>query len=335
MRLAEHFLAPQAAWLLLLAPCLWLVLALLDRGRERRLESALGARAPILAAERDPARRRLARRLCAAGLFLALLALLQPAFGESEEAGAQRGVDLLVCLDVSRSMLADDLPPNRLERAKREILALAERARGDRLALLLFAGEARLVVPLTQDLAVFGEHLRVADPASVARGGSDLGAALERALEHFEGAIGRHEAVLLFSDGEDHEGRALAAARLLGQRGIAVHCVGLGSARGAKIVVEGAGGRELLRDRTGAEVVSALDAPALRAIAAASGGSFHDAGAMPELAARLYEREILPMARKAFEEERRRERPSRFQWPLGLALALWMLERGIGERRAA
>jgi Ca-activated chloride channel family protein len=327
-------LQPEALPILLLAPLVAILLWALDRARARRLARAVGPRAPALAADLSPGRRRLQRALFATALLLALLAMLQPVWGETTHEVEERGVDLLVCLDVSRSMLARDLSPNRLVRAQREIAALAERAAGDRLGLVVFAGEARLAVPLTRDRDSFRELVALADPLSVERGGTDLGAALTTALEALQGQTGEHEAVLLLTDGEDLEGRGLHAARTCRERNVTVHCIGLGSALGAKVpVLSRDGGETFLRDRSGTEVVSTMDAATLRRIAEATGGDFVDAHDRERPLRELYEQRILPMARKAFFKDERRARENRFQWPLLAALALWILIPCLGDRR--
>jgi len=327
-------LRPEALPILLLAPLVGLTLWALDRGRARRLARAVGPRAAALAADLSGGRRRLQRVLFASALLLALLAMLQPVWGDATREVEQRGVDILVCLDVSRSMLARDLAPSRLVRARREIAALAERASGDRLGLVVFAGQAHLAVPLTRDRDSFRELSELADPLSVERGGSDLGAALETALEALKGQTGEHEALVLLTDGEDLEARGLRAAQSCRERNVAVHCVGFGSTIGAKIPVPARGGGEtFLRDRAGVDVVSTMDATTLRRIADVTGGDFVDAHARTRPLRELYERRILPMARKAFEREERRAKENRFQWPLLAAFLLWILVSCLGDRR--
>lgn len=325
-------LRPDALPLLLLAPLLGLLLWRLDRARARRLARVVGPRAPALADLSGP-RRRAQRALFATALLLALLAMLQPVWGETTREVEQKGVDILVCLDVSQSMLARDLAPSRLARARREIAALAERAAGDRLGLVVFAGEARLAVPLTRDRESFRELVRLADPLSVERGGTDLGAALATALEALQGQTGEHEVVVLLTDGEDHEGRGLRVARDCRQRNVTVHGVGFGSALGAKIPIAGEDGEVFLRDGSGADVVSKMDAATLRRIAEVTGGDFVDAHTGSDVLANLHERRILPMARKAFEREELRARENRFQWPLLAAFSLWILIPCLGDRK--
>lgn len=323
------------AWpVLLLAPIAWVGLHLVERVRVRRSRELLGPRAALLAAEVDGRRRGVCRLLFVTALLLALVAVLQPLFGVDTRRVEQRGVDILVCLDVSRSMLARDVAPSRLARAKEEIRALSERTRGDRMGLVVFAGDARLAVPLTQDMASFADLVDQADPIAVGLGGTDLGGALDEALSALEGATGDHEVVLLLTDGEDLEGEGRRAAARCAERDVTVHCVGFGSTLGSKIVTETSAGEEaFLRDRSGEEVVTVMDPAGLRAIAEATGGRFVDAMAEPRPLVALYEEQVLPMARKAFASDARDGRANRYQIPLLLAFVLWLLELASTDRR--
>ncbi len=333
--MSELFASPGALPMLLLVPLLWLLLRRSDANRERRLAGILGLRMRSLAGDLAKGQRRKRRRLTVIALLLALIALLQPQWGTRLSAVEQRGVDIMICLDVSRSMLARDIVPDRLRRAQREIRALAERTRGDRLALIAFAGDARLIVPLTRDIDSFCEMVDRTDSLSVRRGGTDLAAALETAIDSLGSATGDHEVVLLITDGEDHAQLGLAAAEKCAQIGITVHCLGLGSVRGSKITLADELGESFLRSRSGEEVISSMDAPSLRKIAAATGGDFVDALSRNDPLVQLYEQRILPRARKAFAAEQRRERKQHYQWPLLVAFLLWMLEFCLTDRRTS
>lgn len=336
MSAQDWLIAPQLWPCLLLAPGIWLLCWAFDRARERELSRQAGLRFRSLAADFDPRRRSLRRGLHAGAVSLALFAAMQPVWGPSTEAREPAPVDILVCLDASQSMLARDLSPSRFGHALQEIRALAERSRGERLGLIVFAGEPRLAVPLTRDARSFAELAELTGLESVSRGGSDLGAALDLALSVLESRRERRPAVvLLLSDGEDLGGRGASAARRCREKGLAVHTLGVGSQEGSKIVIEDGDGERFLRDREGNEVVSAMNPAALRAIAQASGGSFLEAQKGKSALAELYEQRILPMARDFSAATPRRERDSRFQWPLLLAFALWLLEAGLSERRRA
>ncbi|MBU0756108.1 MAG: VWA domain-containing protein [Planctomycetes bacterium] len=329
----DLFAWPEATPFLLAMPMVWVLLHEIDRARKKRLKAVLGARAPLLAATLSRSRRTAQRRLLAAGLLAALIALMQPLWGEGLRKIKQRGVDLLVCLDLSQSMLARDLLPSRLERAKSELCVLADRARGDRIGLVAFAGEARLIVPLTRDMDSLMELVDLTGPLTVERSGTDLGAALEAALDALQGQTGDHEAILLLTDGEDLEERGLEAAGHCRERNIRVHCVGFGSSRGSKIAVESDEGESFLRDSSGSEVVSAMDPASLRRIAETTGGEFLEAGTRSRPLLQLYEKRIVPMARKSFDTAGLRERKNRFQWPLMVAFLLWISAFGLTDRK--
>jgi len=326
--------APAALALVPLAALAWGLLVLARRARGRRLARVIGPRASELAGDVDGTARRRRDALLAAGLVLALVALARPRWGGAGDEAAPRGVDLVVALDVSRSMLARDVLPDRLARAKADVGTLADRARGDRLALVAFAGEARLVIPLTQDVDTFARLLDDVDTWTVARGGTDLGAALGAALEALGGASGAHEAIVLVTDGEDLQGRGLRAARRARERGIVVHAAGYGSTRGSKIAVAGPGGETFLRDRAGRDVVTAMDPETLERLATSTGGAFFDAGAHQDPLVALYDEQVNAMARKPLDEgPGAAGRAPRFQWPLLLAVCAWLAGLSLPERR--
>ena len=329
---AEFLLRPGLWPLLLAAPAAWAVFRVLDGGRERRRAEAAGPRGPGLEAG-APRRAAAGRALFAAGLLLAAVALLEPVFGEGGSSPEPRGADIVLALDVSRSMEAREGGRSRLERARGEIASLSERAAGDRLALVLFAGEAKVAVPLTADGGGLARVAAEAEPSSVGRGGTDLGAALEAALGALgggrrEGEGGDAAFVVLLTDGEDLEGRGLRAAEACGRAGVTVHGLGFGSPRGAKIPLGpgGPAGHGFRRDREGRDIVTSMDPSGLRALAAAAGGVFVDGGAAEGALPALYEQRILPAARARFAEGERRSRVPRFPWPLGGALLLWTVE---------
>ena len=335
MNLQDLFALPELLPALLLVPAVWFLLRGVERARVKRLAHLIGPRSPILTRELSARRRRVRRWLATSGFGLALIAMIQPQWGTEERQVEQRGIDLIVCLDVSRSMLARDLRPTRLARAQQEIRALTGRARGDRMALVAFAGEARLTVPLTQDLATFADLVDGTDPLSIERGGTDLGAALETALAALQGRSGASEAVLLITDGEDLEQRGLAVARTIADRGITVHCVGIGSAAGSKIVIDEGPGETFLRDRTGQEVVSTMDTAGLIRIAEATGGGFINARSAPQPLLELYQNHIRSMAGETVGDGEQSQRKNWFQWPLLAAFLVWMMEFSTTDRRSS
>ena len=268
----------------LLLPVLWLaaLAALRGRVRARRRYGALFAEQMPLPA---------ARASLWTGIGACLwLAWMEPQLGEERVPIERRGLDVIFCLDTSRSMLARDLEPSRLERAKRDIRSLLPTlVGGDRVALLAFAGQTRLVVPPTHDIDSFKHLLERVDTDTVRVGGTDIAAALRRALELAETGEERTTAIVLLTDGEDLAGAGKQAATEVRLRGIVLHAVGYGSTLGSKILVAGEGEEGFLKSASGDEVVSSLDADSLRAMAEAAGGELvrADVVALPSLSRSL------------------------------------------------
>jgi Ca-activated chloride channel family protein len=244
-------------------------------------------------------------------------------------------VDLLVCLDVSNSMHARDLQPDRLERARLELQDLVSHLGSDRVGLILVAGEARRAAPLTADHTSFLALLAQASPSSLRQGGTDLASALELAVELLESAPSTQRNVLLLSDGEDRAGLALEQADACREAGIVVHTLGIGTALGGKITLQDADGQEFyLSDATGKDVLTRLDRGSLDAIATATGGSAIALDGEVGALRTWYEQVLLPEARDAARANPDLERAPRFQWPLALALmGAFLGLAGFGRRR--
>jgi Ca-activated chloride channel family protein len=325
MNPSELFLAPQLALLFLLLPLAYALERFAARRRERALRASFAERAPRLAATAPPRRSRAARWAGFGAAALAITAAMQPSFGPPERALLPRGSDIALCLDVSRSMLARDLEPSRLAAAQRAIERLCAAGNADRLALIVFAGEARLRAPLSHDLGALAELAREAHPTDIARGGTDLAAALALARRALESANGEAGAVVVLSDGEDPSGAAAAEARALAERGIAVHALGFGSELGAKIALGAGAEQRFLRDASGRDVVTRLDPRGLQELAASGGGSYATADAEGEALLALHERAIAPRAQERFRERTREHRPQRYALPLLAAILLGIL----------
>jgi Ca-activated chloride channel family protein len=315
-------------WLLALPVVCALAWALFDRTRAaaaRYGAAPRGAQHPLARAVR-----------LALLLGLGLLAWMDPRWGDEPITVERRGLDLIVCLDTSRSMLAGDMEPTRLERCKQDVRALLPRLTGgDRTALVAFAGEARIQVPLTHDLDAYRALLDDVDTDTVRTGGTDLAAALRKALELADPANAATTVVLLMTDGEDLAGAGRQAAAELAAKGLVVHAVGYGSKLGSKITVAGNVGERFLRDAQGNEVVSRLDDESLRALAAATGGEFVRAEAMVLPLNQLHRERLAPMQKRAYDAGEETGKRARYQWvllPL-LALLLWELAMAGGRHR--
>lgn len=268
-----------------------------------------------------------------AGLSM-VAALLDPRWGVSYQQVPQRGVDVVIVLDVSRSMLAADATPSRLERARLLIGDLVDQLAGDRAALVTFAGSAALTCPLTVDYGAFRLALEEATCESAAMGGSLLGDALRVAGGAFTDEVPDHKVIVVFSDGEDHGSYAVeAAARIREERSIPIYTVGIGDeGEGARIPVE-TGGRRGWLTYEGQEVRSIMDADLLRRVADAAGGAFVPVGTETVEMARLYEERIAPVAKRQVETTTIKRHHAQYQWFAGLALLLLLVDSWIGERR--
>ncbi|QDU68432.1 VWA domain-containing protein [Engelhardtia mirabilis] len=286
------------------------------------------------AASEFSATRRLLRAALAAGALLAGgVALAGPVLGYAERAVMSSGVDLVIAIDTSRSMLARDLRPDRLNRAKREVSGLLDQLSNDRVALLAFAGDARQVAPLTTDREALRDLLSRVQVDDNRVGGTDLGVALERALDLFDGRTGASEAIVLITDGEDLEGRGRAVAERAAASGIRVFVVGVGTSDGGKIPVTGPDGREsFLVGPDGVEVSSRLSGETLEALAEVTGGAYLSTEGSPTPLETLYRKRIAGLESRELEDGVRRVPYDRYQWPLALALALAIAESALRER---
>ncbi|MCC7397388.1 MAG: VWA domain-containing protein [Planctomycetes bacterium] len=315
-------------WPLLLAlpAALGLGARLAARSR-RRAAAAFGPREAALLGARCST---MARDLLAlAAAAAATLALLRPvALGAEQQVAA----DVVLCLDVSRSMLARDSAPSRFAAAQQQITTLAERAPGARLALLAFGGRAELVAPLCRDGAAITALAEALAPGSHGGVGTRLDVAITLAVEVLQRGQAVGGAIVLLSDGEDFGADATTAARAARAAGVRVHCLAFGSATGSKIVVDdGGGGEKFLREVRGDEVLTRPDRAGLAAVAAAGGGRFAVAVQGDELAG-AYARDMVPFATAAAVASGRLSPVPCQGWFLLAAAAFWMLRSMLPER---
>jgi Ca-activated chloride channel family protein len=277
-RLAE----PRALWLLAAVAGLALLGAASLLRRRAALARAAGRLARRVAPEASLARPAGRLSLALLGLALLAIALSRPQCGARTELAKRYGVDLVLALDASRSMLARDVKPDRLSRAKLEIAALLDTLAGDRVGVVVFAGEAFVLCPLTSDYAAARLFLRGVGPDAVPQQGTGIANALLGAKEVLDAADrgARSMVVLLVSDGEDQDGGAPEAAAALADAGIRVHVLGVGERSGEPIPLLDAGGQVTgyKKDRAGAMVVTRRDDAVLRAIAEKGGGEVFEVG---------------------------------------------------------
>jgi Ca-activated chloride channel family protein len=209
------------------------------------------------------------------GLSFVIVALSGPQFGTRMEEVKARGVDLVVAIDVSNSMLAEDLKPSRMEVARRAMDQLIGRLHGDRLGIVVFAGEAYVQLPITADRSAAGLFLTSVGPGMVPAQGTAIGAAIDLSRESFDAADATSKAIIIITDGESHEDDPESAARKAAEEGIAVHTIGMGTPQGAPIPLrQGAMITGFKKDKQGGTVVSKLNEDMLRRIATAGKGQY-------------------------------------------------------------
>ena len=316
-----------------LVPVAWAAFAYAARRRTEALTLFLGARAGTMTTGPVVRRRRIRAALLVGAVALVAVALAGPRIGTALQESRQESLDLLIALDVSASMLAEDVAPSRLERAKLEIERVVEARRGDRVGLVVFAGDAFLQCPLTTDRGALRLFLDAADPEQISVQGTDFARALSVADAAFKAGDDdqtRPRALLVVSDGEDHEGGLADAADALREDGVEILALGVGTDEGAAVPdVRRGKVVGVRRDRqTGQSVTTRFEPGALRDLAGRSGlfrvGRTPAAGAVNDALAGL-DRAVVARDEFAASAER-------FQWPLALALLLLVLERVLASR---
>ncbi len=282
------------------------------------------------------------RQYLRAALVLAAVALIavgaaRPQWGAEAQQITRRGIDLVVLLDLSKSMLAEDVRPNRLERAKIDLKEMLDSLRGDRIALVGFAGRAEIRCPLTFDYGFFAHILDDLEVGSVALGGTSIAEAIHKGLECFQDEFPNHKAMLLITDGEDHEEfvrEAIARAR---ERNVRIFAAGIGDSReGRRIPITDAdGNRRYLRDSQGQFVWTKLDSALLQEAALATGGVYIPIGTGAADLAEIYRDHVDTLEKKELEGYKEERYKDRYQWFLGLAVLLLMIEPLVSTRKEA
>ena len=326
---------PTNFWWLAVLPVLIVFLVWAYRARRRALERF--ASPPLsdkLAASVSRPARRWKAVLLVAGILFGALALAQPRWGFEWREVKRKGVDVFVLLDVSKSMLTEDVRPNRLTQAKYACEDLLAKLQGDRVGLIAFAGTAFVQCPLTVDYEAFRLTLKDASPGIIPRGGTAIGPAIRTALKAFEAGEGRDRAIVLITDGEQTESDALAAAEEAAKAGVHIYAIGVGTADGELIPVREDGkAMEFLKDQEGKVVKSRLDEATLKQLALKTQGIYVRSAAGDFGMDTIYEKGIGQLQRQEAEAKLQKRYFERFQWPLGIGFALLMLEAFVSDRR--
>jgi len=319
----------------------WMVLALLGlwawafRNRKRALERLADAGLlPQLAEQVDDRSRALKAVVVTLGTLFLLIALIGPQWGFRWQEIKRRGVDVVIALDVSKSMLAQDLKPSRLDRAKLAIQELVPMLKGDRIGLVAFAGTSFVQCPLTVDYGALLLTLDELDTNSIPRGGTAIANAIRDSLKVFASSAPGSRALIIMTDGESHEGDAITAAKEAAKQGVKMFTIGVGTPEGELVpITDAQGNQTFLKDREGRTVKSRLEEGLLQQIALETGGSYIRATPTSFGLDLLYRDRIAALHQQEFESTMKKQHELRFQWALAVALFFLACEPLISDRR--
>jgi len=329
------FGAPQWLWGLLLIPALVALFIRAERRGIIRLREFVSARLlPQLAGSVNRPRRVLRFALQLAGLAFAMMSLAQPRWGYTFEDVKRKGLDLLIAVDTSRSMLSNDVQPNRLERVKLAARDLINELQGDRVGLIAFAGRAFLQAPLTIDYEAVMESINDLDTKTIPEGGTNISEAINLATQSFGKSAMGNRALAIFTDGEELSGDAVKSAKAAADAGVRIFTIGVGTPAGSLIPVNGEdGGTAFVKDSAGQVVKSKLDDKRLREIAQAAGGFYLHLENGPRTMQQIYTEGLAKMQAAEMDVRLSRRPIERYEWPLGVALIALALSILTGERK--
>jgi Ca-activated chloride channel family protein len=324
------FAHPQYLLLLLLIPFFFLGLALWMGARKRRLRK-LGDEALVteLMPSWSKSKRWVRSVLYSLAFFFFVIGLSRPQIGAKLKEYKVKGAEIMVVLDVSNSMLAQDYSPNRLERAKLAISRITDKLQGDRIGLIIFAGSSFVQLPITSDYVSAKMFLSNISTESIPIQGTAIGDAINTAIRSFSAQSENSRAIIVITDGENHEDDAVAAASQAAEAGIKVYTIGVGSPDGQPIPMDGG----LLRDKEGNIVVTRLDEDTLKEIAQAGGGAYVRAG-NDEFGLTPIISDIKKLQEEEYSSVVFEEYDEQFMYFLAIALVLFVLEMLIGERKS-
>ncbi|MDD5771347.1 MAG: VWA domain-containing protein [Candidatus Omnitrophica bacterium] len=283
----------------------------------------------------DYKRRILKDVLMVLAVALMLFALMRPQWGFHWEEVKRKGVDILIALDTSKSMLAEDVKPSRFERSKLAIRDLVRNLKGDRIGLIAFSGSAFLQCPLTLDYGGFLLSLDNTGIDTIPKGGTSITSAIREAIRSYKGAQKKYKALVIITDGEDHEGDPLQAAEEAKKEGIRIFCIGIGTREGELIpVTDESGQKAFLKDTRGNVVKSRLDETVLQKIAINTGGVYVRATNAQFGLDLIYREKISRMEKRELEAKMNKHYEERFQIFLWFALVALIGGYFISDKRA-
>ena len=328
-----RFANPEFLYLLLILPVL-AGLFIVNRVRSRNAMRKLGDTALIsrLMPELSGTRPVLKFILVLAGISAIIIVIARPQYGSKLEEVRKQGVEVIIALDVSNSMLAGDIQPDRLTRAKQAISRLVDNLSNDKIGLIVFAGDAYTQIPITTDYISAKMFLSTIGPDMVPKQGTAIGAAIKLAAKSFTPGEGKSRAIIIITDGENHEDDPLAEAEEAAKAGIVIHAIGIGSSEGVPIPVSTGGRKDYLKDQDGTTVITRLDEEILKKIAVTGGGNYIRASSSSIGLDEIFS-DIRKMDQSELESSVYTEYNDQFQIFAALALILLVIEIIIMERK--
>ncbi len=279
-------------------------------------------------------RQKIKANLLILGLLFCFFALWRPQWGFKWQELKRKGLDIIIALDTSNSMLASDIKPNRLDRAKLAIGDFIQFLKGDRVGLIAFSGSAFLACPLTIDYGGFLLSLENTDVHTIPRGGSSISSAIKEALRSYPAGESKSKVLIIITDGEDHEGDPLRLAQEAKKEGIIICCIGIGTKEGELVFLNRQdGSKEFLKDNEGNAVKSRLNEEILQKIALTTGGIYIRSTNTDFGLDLLYQGRLSKMEKREAEGKMNKLYEERFQIPLAIGLCLILLEAVISDRK--
>ena len=329
-----RFANPEYLYLLILIPFLLLIFRI-GRGLTRRRLKQFGD--PDILKDLMPdlsySRPVVKFLFLMTALIFLILAVARPQFGTKLQEVKRKGIEIIIALDVSNSMLAQDIQPNRLEKAKQSISKLVERLVNDRIGLIVFAGQAYTQIPITNDYASAKMFLSSISTGIVPVQGTAIGSAINLAMSSFTPQEDMSRVLIIITDGENHEDDAVALAREAAEKGIKTYTIGVGLAKGSPVPMSGGSGQQdFLKDKDGNIVISKLNEQMLEQIATEGGGKYIRANNTRLGLNALFE-DINQLEKKEIEAKVYSEYQDMFEYPAALALLLIIIEFLILDRK--
>ncbi len=330
-----RFAHPEYLYALIIIPVI-LLLFLLMQAWKKRVRRKIGEQVLMdkLSSGYSTSKPILKIVLALLGLTFLIIACANPQLGTRLEEVKREGVDIIIALDVSNSMKAEDIRPNRLERSKQAISRLIDKLQNDRIGMIVFAGKAYVQLPITTDYAAAKLFLSTIETDLVPTQGTCIGCAIDLAEESFVGNENKHKALVIITDGENHEEDAVESAKKANEKGIIIHTIGMGSIDGAPIPLYSNGRQiDFQKDNNGSTVITKLESLTLQQIAAEGKGVFVRATNSDDGLSTILG-QINKMEKKSFGTKQFTGFEDRFQYFLAAGLFLLLLEFSISERRS-